>query len=29
MPRIGVVMLAFWLVVPLAIGYRQFSKADL
>ncbi|ACV12795.1 ABC-2 type transporter [Halorhabdus utahensis DSM 12940] len=28
-PWVGVVMLAFWLVVPLAIGYRQFSKADL
>jgi len=28
-PWVGVIMLAFWLVVPLAIGYRQFSKADL
>jgi ABC-2 type transport system permease protein len=26
---LGVVMLAFWIVVPLAIGYRRFSRADL
>lgn len=28
-PWVGIVMLAFWLVVPLAIGYWRFSKADL
>ncbi len=28
-PWIGVVMLVFWLVVPLAVGYWKFSKADL
>jgi len=28
-PWVGFVVLAFWLVVPLAIGYWQFSKADL
>jgi len=26
---LGVVMLAFWIVVPLAIGYWRFSRADL
>lgn len=26
---LGVVMLVFWIVVPLAIGYRRFSRADL
>jgi ABC-2 type transport system permease protein len=26
---LGVVMLAFWIVVPLAIGYRRFKNADL
>ena len=28
-PWIGLVMLAFWLVVPLVIGYWRFSNADL
>ncbi|CCQ34486.1 Nitrite-nitrate reduction protein [Halorhabdus tiamatea SARL4B] len=28
-PWVGVAMLAFWLVVPLAIGYWRFSTADL
>ncbi|MFW6435530.1 MAG: ABC transporter permease subunit [Halovenus sp.] len=28
-PWLGIVMLAVWLVVPLAIGYWRFSKADL
>jgi ABC-2 type transport system permease protein len=26
---LGVVVLVFWIVVPLAIGYRRFSRADL
>jgi len=28
-PWLGAVVLLFWLVVPAAIGYRRFSKADL
>jgi len=28
-PWVGIVMLVLWLVVPLAIGYWRFSKADL
>ncbi|QGN07317.1 hypothetical protein Hrd1104_08370 [Halorhabdus sp. CBA1104] len=28
-PWVGIVMLVFWLVVPLAIGYWRFSNADL
>ena len=28
-PWVGIVMLAFWLVVPLAVGYWRFSMADL
>ncbi|WP_181684920.1 ABC transporter permease [Halorhabdus salina] len=28
-PWLGLVILAFWLVVPLAIGYWRFSKADI
>lgn len=28
-PEIGLVILLFWLVVPLAIGYRRFETADL
>ncbi|MCU4743061.1 ABC transporter permease [Halobacteria archaeon AArc-m2/3/4] len=28
-PEIGIVVLAFWLVVPLAVGYYRFTSADL
>lgn len=28
-PEVGLVVLAFWLVVPLAVGYRRFDRADL
>lgn len=28
-PEVGFVILAFWLVVPLAIGYSRFNRADL
>nr|WP_274322570.1 ABC transporter permease subunit [Halosimplex aquaticum] len=28
-PEIGLVVLAFWMVVPLAVGYYRFDTADL